>query len=210
MGSCESALPDDKTQAGGPMQFGKTGNHLKCVSNDVIIAGYKQMSDIVIPIGDHGMFITALPNDIALLAPIEKTPPPLFDFNRTQYFAKCMRVVDGDTFVIAVIHRVAGTLTPVSFKCRALGYNVAESRRYKGITDAELEKGKTVKEYVTWLIEGKIIRVVFFNTDKYGRPLIEVSFDDAKSTERYNVSLADHLIGIGHAAAYSGSGEKNW
>jgi len=149
-------------------------------------------------------------SDIPILEKINEIPPPPFNFDGTSYFAKCMRVVDGDTYIIAVIDRGI----PVSFKCRANGFNVAESRRYKGITDEELEKGKMVKTYVTKLLEGKIILVTFKGVDKYGRPMIDVILErrhrNAGSPRSFGGSLCEHLIEHGYAKEYNGAGEKEW
>jgi endonuclease YncB( thermonuclease family) len=142
--------------------------------------------------------INSDPRSVRLKA-LTDVPRSIFDFGGIIMPARVMRVVDGDTYVLAVIINDE----PVSITCRGDGYNTAESRRYNGITEEEYKKGNMVKNYVKGILTDKIVSTSFGKSDKYGRMLASIKLDNGQT-------LKEHLIESGYAAAYDGSGEKRW
>jgi micrococcal nuclease len=98
-----------------------------------------------------------------------------------KYYGQVVRVIDGDTFEILV----------------ELGFKVTQkfTVRLDGIDTPEknTEEGKSAKEYVKNLIEGKSVILTDAGSEKYGRARAKVSLMDGTDLTNF---LIEHNIGI--------------
>jgi endonuclease YncB( thermonuclease family) len=90
---------------------------------------------------------------------------PEFSLNYKVFLAKIVKVVDGDT-VKAVIS-LNNTFTRFTFRLN--GIDTPESR--KGEVK---EFGKKVKEIITRMLTGRMVRIEAGDFDKYGRILARI------------------------------------
>lgn len=140
------------------------------------------------------------PHDYTILASLTDVPTKQDTFEDRYYWAKCVRVIDGDTYEFVIMRGNKPTL----ITCRGDGYNTAETRKMRGVTDEEVEMGKQVAEYVKKLMLNRMICVKLSTGDKYHRYLGDIYVPSSR------VMLRDHLISIGYAMPYTGRGEKVW
>jgi len=139
------------------------------------------------------MFANSLTVDVDLLAADTKTPR--FTFKGHSAVAKCVSVHDGDT--AQFVFRIGGDLKRMT--CRMLGYNCAEVNSKDPVEKA---RAAEVTVILRSLIVDKIVKLIFDEFDKYGRPLVNVYLDET----HINKYMTDNKYGI----AYDGHGEKPW
>lgn len=132
-------------------------------------------------------------SDPDLLACTIKTPKWQCDGLTT--LAKCVKVYDGDTATFAF--RPHALLQPFTFSCRFKGYNSAE---IKGKTEAEKLKAKQSRDFLASYIKDKIVKLVIYENDKYGRPIVDVYIN--------NIYINDLMVRNGHGVPYDGTGPK--
>jgi endonuclease YncB( thermonuclease family) len=115
---------------------------------------------------------------------------------------KVIKCYDGDTITIATIIDEF----PCRFSVRINGLDTPELRT-KNLEEKEC--GYFVRDYVTGLINGKMVRIEDISYDKYGRILARVFFIDSEKNE---VCLNDILLEKKYAVPYDGGtkGKTNW
>jgi endonuclease YncB( thermonuclease family) len=115
-----------------------------------------------------------------------------FSFKNTKKYGKVLRVIDGDTILVAI--RFQNTIFKISV--RFSGINSFETNSKD---EERKRKGVLAKEYLKKRIEGKLVWLEFESSDGcYGRSLAKVY--------RRGVCLNDEMIEKGHAQVYDGKG----
>ena len=105
-------------------------------------------------------------NDIDYKSTMKFVPPI--------YFGKVIKVYDGDTITIA--SKLPYNNSPIyRFAVRLNGI---DSPEIKGKTSVEKELAKISRDKLNELIFGKIVVLKNTNTEKYGRILADIYFDD--------------------------------
>lgn len=112
------------------------------------------------------------------------------------YYGKVVKVYDGDTITIAGI--LPGTYTPIyRFSVRLLGIDTPE---IKGSTEEEKRLAKVARDELSNLILNKFVELKNISTEKYGRILADVYFEE--------IHINKWLLEKGLAVEYDG-GTKN-
>jgi endonuclease YncB( thermonuclease family) len=91
----------------------------------------------------------------------------------SQRFLYVQRVIDGDTFVTNGIH-----------------YRIAEI----DAPEKDQTYGKESKQYLTYLIARKTVRIIPLTTDSYGRQIVKVYY--------YQTDIGEKMISTGNAWWY--------
>jgi endonuclease YncB( thermonuclease family) len=109
--------------------------------------------------------------------------------------AKCVKVYDGDT--ITCVFFLPGFDKPYKFSCRCNGYNSAEIK-----TSDPDEKAKAIaaRDFLSAEILNKIVTLTLGDYDKYGRILVEVSYNGK--------NINSEMIKNGYGVKYNGKGPK--
>ena len=132
-----------------------------------------------------------------LAAATKKTPK--YTLSGLKTYAKCVDVYDGDTIQLVFS---PGAGQPIRrYSCRMRGYNSAEMKG-PGVGPEEKARAVVARDALRALILGEIVRVVFYDFDKYGRPLVDVQIGDTL--------VCAYMISGGYGAPYSGRGEKKY
>jgi endonuclease YncB( thermonuclease family) len=84
-------------------------------------------------------------------------------------------------------------------KCRLYGINAPEIKLQNNILDQnikeeEKQKGIAARDYLQKILKNDLIQVIFYDFDKYGRPLIIIF--------KSNININDLMITSGHAVKY--------
>lgn len=123
------------------------------------------------------------------LAAVEDAPQ--FSLNHRVFLAKVVRVTDGDTIkAVLFLHGV-----PTRFVFRVSGVDTPQCRKGEA-----KQFGKKVKQILSSLIEGKIVKMQAGDFDKYGRILTRIY----ASSEGRVLCINDFLIKESLAKAYAG------
>jgi endonuclease YncB( thermonuclease family) len=165
--------------------------------------------------------------DADLLACTYKETPPA-SLKGMTFWAKCVRVVDGDTAHFA-FRPGSPDGAIFRYRCRLRGYNTAEMR---GKSEEEREKALAAKKRLSVLLTGEegvvvgrkagaeteadagagaggggatepfLVQIVCGENDKYGRPLVDVVCPEG--------DVCEIMIREGYAKAYNGRGPKEY
>lgn len=116
-----------------------------------------------------------------------------FSFKKLKKYGQVLRVIDGDTILVAV--RFQNTIFKI--RVRFSGINSFETNS----KDKERKrKGLLAKDYLKNRIEGKLVWLEFESDDGcYGRSLAKVY--------RQGVCLNNEMLEKGHAEVYDGKGK---
>ena len=119
-----------------------------------------------------------------------------FSFNGKTINCKVVKVYDGDSVTLAFPFNNA----IYRFNCRLVGIDTPELR-----SRDKLEKNLAyiVRDFLSSLILHKIVKVDFFDMDKYGRPLIKIFTND-------NICVNTLLIEKEYAIKYDGGTKADW
>ncbi len=100
------------------------------------------------------------------------------------------RVIDGDTIEVTVD---LGFQIKYEFTIRFNGFDAPETRKLKGVTNAEIAHGKEAEAWLKHRIEGKKVKLITKkyegDQEKYGRYLALVYIDGE--------SVIDEMIKLG-------------
>jgi len=108
------------------------------------------------------------------------------------YYGKVIKVYDGDTITIAGI--LPGTCNPIyRFSVRLLGIDTPE---IKGNTEEEKRLAKVARDELSNLILNKFVELKNVSTEKYGRILADVYFEE--------IHVNKWLLEKGLAVEYNG------
>jgi len=108
------------------------------------------------------------------------------------YYGKVVKVYDGDTITIAGI--LPGTCNPIyRFSVRLLGIDTPE---IKGNTEEEKRLAKVARDELSNLILNKFVELKNISTEKYGRILADVYFEE--------IHVNKWLLEKGFAVEYNG------
>lgn len=108
---------------------------------------------------------------------IDFTNLPLFSYCNCEFFAKVVKIIDGDTIEIVFYE----SNIPRKIRLRMYGYNSPELKPSLSIENRDLhvKTGKYCSEYLKKLIENKIVKVkICSECDKYGRLLGDIFIND--------------------------------
>jgi micrococcal nuclease len=134
-------------------------------------------------------------NEKEILSNCTISNTPEFSLLDRIFYAKVLRVIDGDTIVIACKPETY----IYKFKCRLNGIDCPET---KSKDENERADAKCATEYLAKSILGKVVYIKGGKWDKYGRLLVTVFLDKNKQ------SLNDEMIQLGYACAYDGKKKK--
>lgn len=128
-------------------------------------------------------------------------------------WCKVLKVYDGDTLTLGFFRH--GEATKAS--CRCLGYDTAEMRDKREDIRAMAVQAR---DYVASLLLDRVVDVTFFDSDKYGRPLIEITLPTAVQSlqrpidsvveQQPGEKLHERMIALGLGRPYTGRGPKPW
>lgn len=127
---------------------------------------------------------------------------PWFSFENKVLKCKVLSVYDGDTITIAFKHD--GNI--VKKKCRLLGIDTPEIRTKN---KKEKEKGYEAREFMSNLIEGKIVYVKCGPWSKYGDILGKV-FLTKEELDKEAPCVNDVMVTKGLAHKYFGGTKEKW
>lgn len=120
--------------------------------------------------------------------------------------AKVLNVYDGDTFTVVFLY---GNKVPFKINIRLFGVDAPEIK-----TPNQIEKNAAncVKEYVSSILNERIIPIQIQKWDKYGgRIVAKVFLEDYNEKNKIYTSLSDDLIDKGYGKPYTGKVKKdNW
>ena len=122
---------------------------------------------------------------------------PLFTLKDVVCEAKCVKVYDGDTCHLVINQPGSGELR--RYVCRTIGYNSAEISSKDPVEKAAAIKAK---DHLSKLILDKIVKVQFYDHDRYGRMLVKIEID--------GIDICSEMLSTGNGKPYSGRGEKKW
>lgn len=112
------------------------------------------------------------------------TKAPVFSLEGKTFFARCVKVYDGDT--ITVIFKYSENY--YKWRIRLLRINAPELRKQTK------QKGKIVRDKLRDLVLDKIVKVECGKFDAFGRILGEVYLDDLNiSSELLSLGLVRHF-----------------
>jgi len=157
------AYPNNKEKTSSDIQT-PIKHTLEKYTNTEIFASDDILAQIFPPINS----ILDLPNynDIDYKSAIKFVPPV--------YFGKVIKVYDGDTITIA--SKLPYNNSPM-YRF-AIRLNGIDSPEIKGKTTVEKDLAKISRDKLNELIFGKIVVLKNTNTEKYGRILADVYFED--------------------------------
>ena len=124
------------------------------------------------------------------------TPDPIL--------ARCVSVYDGDTVTLAIV--IYDKVEKI--KARLLGIDTPEIR-----TRDDLEKkfGKEARDYLRSRILNKLVSIIIYCEDKYGRNLCELFEINQDTLERVQeVSINQEMIDKEYAFKYDGGTRQDW
>jgi micrococcal nuclease len=115
-----------------------------------------------------------------------------------EYTAQVLAVVDGDTLDLRID---LGLRVYHVIRCRLNGINTPELNSKDELVR---KKAQQAKDYVSSRVTNKIVTVktIKDKTEKYGRYLVDVYYDDMGKTGHLNAELID----AGLATKYDGQG----
>lgn len=92
-------------------------------------------------------------------------------------------------------------------KVRLFGIDTPELKPSKNLIEREAHIGRAVKsrDFLSNMILNKLVKVKFFQNDKYGRPLVKLYINSVKEKE---ICINDLMVSKGYAKKYDG-GTKN-
>ena len=139
---------------------------------------------------------------IELLENIQDEKIPKFSLKGKEFFAKCVKVYDGDT-----CHLIFYYNSKLSrFVCRMEGYNSAELR-----TNDEDERIKAIeaKNKLSDFILNKVVLIKCGDFDMYGRLLTTIYLLEENKIP-WLASINMLMVEQGYGKEYNGRGEKNY
>jgi endonuclease YncB( thermonuclease family) len=127
---------------------------------------------------------------------------PEFGMQNEIHRAKVLRVIDGDTVVVAFERRGE----QVRYRIRFAKINAPEMKPRLNISKEERDKiiaeAKKSKAYVKDRIEGKIVTIQCVGFDNFGRLMANIYTDDDKE------SVNDAMLRLGLAVLYERAKKK--
>lgn len=108
-------------------------------------------------------------------------------------WCRVLSVYDGDTIIVSF--RLGKKI--YRHRLRLRGINAPEMR---GVDHEEKNRGYQSRDYLKGLIEGKVVKLVNPDWDKYGRILADIHYG--------NIDVSKDMISKGYAVFYNGRGEK--
>ena len=142
-------------------------------------------------------------------APKKPKAPKLQQYIPNIKYARVASVYDGDTITIATTkRRFFSPSATYAFKVRIAKIDCPELR---GSPPAEHQYALLAKEFVSYRIDHKVVKLDIQGYDKYGRLLADVYYTEPnpnphsnQSRAKYGTNLADALLAEGLAVPYDG------
>lgn len=132
-----------------------------------------------------------------------------YNLEGRSFYAKCVRVKDGDTIQLAFYLDQFCLYPPVQYTCRLEGIDTPEKRPKKSNPNRDKEKAKAKKasEFTSKCVDTKIVYVNSGGWDMYGRLLATIWFINDKNVW---TNLNRELLRLGHAKVYDGGTKPSW
>ena len=138
---------------------------------------------------------------------------PKFSLNGLRKNCKILKIYDGDTLWLA------STLFNnklYRFNVRMMGYDSPEMKPSLKNPDREKEiiAAKSAKKFLEDLILDKIVNVIFYDFDKYGRPLCEIYITQKNKNcclgAKEKLCVNTLMIEKGHGYPYTGGTKRQF
>lgn len=116
-----------------------------------------------------------------------------FSFKNLEVYAKVLKVYDGDTITIGFFYHNK----QIKVSCRLLGIDTPELRTKN---QKEKEQAILARDYLKNKINDSIVKILFDDFDKYGRPLITIY----KKKYLRTININELMVKKGYAYNYNG------
>tara|TARA_B100001093_G_C26435963_1_gene846000 strand:+ start:109 stop:606 length:498 start_codon:yes stop_codon:yes gene_type:complete len=138
---------------------------------------------------------------------------PKFSLNGLRKDCKILKIYDGDTLWLA---SALFNNKLYRFNVRMKGYDSPEMKPSLKKSDREMEivAAKSAKKFLEDLILNRIVNVIFYDFDKYGRPLCEIYIPKKGKKcclgAREKICVNTLMIEKGHGYPYNGGTKKEF